>query len=48
MDPELNFDEKLEKDSLTACKKCYQIVVRKPTYTTTAYHTHFRFLDSNA
>ena len=30
MDPGLNFDEKLEKDSLTACKKCYYILVRKP------------------
>ena len=30
MDPGLNFDEKLEKDSLTACKKCYHILVRKP------------------
>ena len=32
MDPGLNFDEKLEKVSLTACKKCYHILVRKPTY----------------
>ena len=33
MDPGLNFDEKLEKVSLTACKKCYHILVRKPTLT---------------
>ena len=31
MDPGLNFDEKLENVSLTACKKCYYILVRKPT-----------------
>ena len=32
MYPGLNFDEKLENDSLTACKKCFHILVRKPTY----------------
>ena len=32
MDAGLIFDEKLEKDSLTACKKCYHILVRKPTF----------------
>ena len=31
MYPGLNFDEKLENDSLTACKKCFHILVRKPT-----------------
>ena len=31
MDPGLKFDEKLEKDNLTACKTCYHILVRKPT-----------------
>ena len=30
MDPGLDFDEKLEKDSLMACKKRYHILVRKP------------------
>ena len=32
MDPGLDFDEKLEKDSLMVCKKCYHILVRKPNY----------------
>ena len=41
MDPGLNFDEKLEKVSLTACKKCYHILVRKPNIYALTKSSHF-------